>query len=253
MVDNDNGRGDGETAAAAFDNEATVELVNWAKEMVDDGLLNALPYRPGEINHYLAMSQQNASMTIETSTAATSIAAFLGGDESVVAEAGGDVDVSGVDTSALDIGAAEMPGVREAGRVQIGGSGWYITNTTPAEVQAAAWDFIKWWNRPETQVRWHIEGSYMPFSKAAADDPEVRASWQDGLAGEWLGIAYRQFLDGVDPDFPGPLIGPYDQVRNSWEQGLAELVLQGRSAQDMVSRAADQTTSEIERYNREAF
>jgi sn-glycerol 3-phosphate transport system substrate-binding protein len=253
IVDNDNGRGDGETTAAAFDNETTVGVFTWVKQMSDDGLLTALPYRPGQIDQYLAMSEQRASMTIETSTAATSISAFLAGDTSVVEDSGEDVDPSTVDTSALDIGAGELPGINESGQVQVGGSGWYIMSTTAPEVQAAAWDFMKWWNEPAVQVRWHLEGSYMPFSKTAAEDPQVQASWDGPPPGRWLGLAYRQLVDGIDPDWPGPLIGPYDQARTAMAKGLDELLLSGKSPQEAVTGAADETTAAIEQYNQESF
>lgn len=249
LVDNDNGRGDGETTAAAFDNDATRELYAWVKQMSDDGLLTALPFRGGQVDHYLAMSEQRASITIESSTAATSIAAFLAGDTSVVDE----VDPNDVDLSALDIGAGMLPGLREAGRVQVGGSAWYITSTTPPEVQAAAWDFLQWWNRPEVQVRWHLQGSYMPFSKAAARDPQVTASWQGAIPGPWLGLAYQQLADGVDPQWPGPLIGPYDLVRRSFVTTLDQMVLEGRTPDEAVASAAEQSTEAIQRYNEESF
>jgi sn-glycerol 3-phosphate transport system substrate-binding protein len=253
MVDNDNGRGDGETTESLVDDETAVELVTWAKEMIDDGLLTALPYRPGEIDHYLAMAQQNASMMLETSTAATTISAFLEGDDTIVQDVGGDVDTSDVDLNQLDIDAGPVPGLREPGRVQIGGGAWYITNTVPPEVQAAAWDFVKWWNQPDVQVRWHLEGSYMPFSQTAADDPRVQEAWTTTRSGQWLGIAYQQLIDGFDPDWPGPLIGPYEQVRGAFEQAIAEMVVRGSDPRALLDRAAAEGTSAIEVYNREQF
>ena len=42
-VDNQNGRGEGETSAAAFDNPDTVSIMQWIKDMNDDGLLLAIP------------------------------------------------------------------------------------------------------------------------------------------------------------------------------------------------------------------
>jgi sn-glycerol 3-phosphate transport system substrate-binding protein len=253
VVNNDNGRGDGETTESALDSDATIELVTWVKEMVDDGLLTALPYRPGQIDHYLALAEQNASMTIETSTAATTIVAFLEGDTSIVQEVDEDLDAGDVDLNALDIGAGPVPGVDEAGQVQIGGGAWYITSTGAPEVQAAAWDFLKWWNQPEIQVRWHLDGSYMPFSKTAADDPRVEEEWTTTSSGQWLAIAYRELVDGVDPDWPGPLIGPYEQVRRALEQGLDQVLLRGTSPEDMVSGAASEATSAIQLYNQETF
>ncbi len=253
IVDNQNGRGEGETSAAGFDNQDTVGLMQWIKDMHDDGLLLAIPYVGGKIDHLLALSGDNpkASMTFETSTAATSIKAFLGGDQSVVASAG--ADAGNVNVSGIDVDAVLMPGLTEAGQVQMSGGAWYMTAGQPAEVQAAAWDFIKWWNSPETQITWNVEGSYIPFSTTAAQSPEVQQFWQNDLAGRWLALSYQQLSQGVDPDWPGPLIGPYDDVRRAIENGLNELTLEGRSPQDVVTRSADASTAAIERYNEGNF
>lgn len=251
IVDNDNGRGAGETTAAAFDGEPMREVVTWVRDMQADGLLEAIPNTPGQINHYLALAQQNGTMTLATSTAATSVEAFLAGDTSVTAGAG--VSTEDIDLSALAFDAGPFPGLEAPGKVQIGGGAWYITNTTPPEVQAAAWDFISWWNRPETQVIWHLEGSYLPFSKKAATDPEVVRSWTDDLSGRWLSVSYRQLTEGVDPTWPGPLIGPYDEFRKALEQAVDAVTLSGADPAAEITKAAQTTTAAIEAYNEENF
>lgn len=251
IVDNDNGRGDGETTAAAFDDEPMREVVTWVRDMQADGLLEAIPNTPGQINHYLALAQQNGSMTLATSTAATSVEAFLAGDTSVAA--GADVAPEDIDLSALAFDAGPFPGLEAPGKVQIGGGAWYITNTTPPEVQAAAWDFITWWNRPETQVIWHLEGSYLPFSKQAATDREVVDSWTNDQSGRWLAVSFRQLTEGVDPAWPGPLIGPYDQFRKALEGAVDAVTLSGADPAAEITKAADATTAAIEAYNQENF
>ena len=253
VVDNDNGRGDGDTTASALDDPATVELYQWLKDMHDDGLLLAIP-NAGGVDQYLAMAGQTASMLPATSTAATSVEAFLGGDTSIADDAGGEVDTDDIDLEALDFGAGMFPGISEPGKVQIGGGAWYITNTNPPEVQAAAWDFIVWWNRLETQVRWHLDGSYLPLSLEAAEDEAVVASWEgDDLSGNWLAISYDQLVNGVDPDFPGPLIGPFDQFRDANENGLDDMLLGSAEPADVVASVAADTTASIEQYNEETF
>jgi sn-glycerol 3-phosphate transport system substrate-binding protein len=253
MVDNQNGRGEGETSAAAFDTAEATTVMQWIKDMNDDGLLLPIPLVPGQIDHLLALSGDSpkASMTFETSTAATSIKAFLGGDQSVVADAGS--DAGAVNVSGIDIGAVLMPGITEAGQVQIGGGAWYMTSGQPPEVQAGAWDFIKWWNTPATQITWNTEGSYIPFSMEAAQSPQVQQFWQTDLAGQWLALSYQQLSQGVDPDWPGPLIGPYQEVRRAVEDGLNELTLQGKSPQDVLAQSSDAATKAIEAYNEGGF
>lgn len=249
IVDNDNGRGAGTTTKAVFDTEMTVELYTWVRDMVRDGLLQVVPNTPGQIDHYLAMAQQNASMTIETSTAATSIEAFLSGDLRVP----GGADPANVDLGALDIGAAAVPGLREPGRLQMGGGAWYITNTTAPEVQAAAWDFVTFVNSVPSQVRWNLEGGYLPFNVAATRDPAVAEQWSTTLSGRWLALAYDELLNGVDPNFPGPLIGPYDEFRAAIRESIDSVVFAGADPAAAVRDAAAATTEALERYERESF
>ncbi|GAG36514.1 unnamed protein product, partial [marine sediment metagenome] len=80
LVDNDNGRGDGETSAGAFDNEAALELFETFQSMQDEGLLNALPGIEGQFDHYFALGLEQSSMTVETSTAVTTINGVLEGN-----------------------------------------------------------------------------------------------------------------------------------------------------------------------------
>lgn len=249
IVDNDNGRGDGTTTRAAFDTDTTVELYTWIRDMVRDGLLRVVPNTPGQIDHYLAMAQQNASMTIETSTAATSIEAFLSGDLRVP----GGGDPADIDLQALDIGAAVVPGIREPGRLQMGGGAWYITNTTAPAVRAAAWDFITFVNSAPSQVRWNLEGGYLPFNVAATRDPALIERWSTTPSGRWLALAYDELLNGIDPRFPGPLIGPYDEFRAAIRNSIDSVVFASAAPADAVRVAASATTTALERYQEEGF
>ncbi|MEI7592290.1 MAG: extracellular solute-binding protein [Actinomycetes bacterium] len=251
-VDNDNGRGSNMTTAAAFDDPQTLQLFTWIRDMYNDGLLDPIPDTSGSINDYLAMAQQQASMIIETSTAATSVEAFLGGNLDPSTLQGG-TNVGNIDTASLDIGAGPLPGVSEPGKVQVGGGAWYITNTTAPAVQAAAWDFITWWNKLDQQVTWNLEGSYLPYRISAAKDARVIDRWTNTLAGRWLAISYRQATDGIDPAFPGPLIGPYDAFRNSIRSGLDSVMFKGTDPASAVSKAATETTDAIVRYNKDNF
>ena len=159
LVNNENGFGDGQTTEALFDTDQTTQLFEWIEGMKRDGLLTATQATDGNLDHYLALAAQKGSISMETSTAATTIESFLGGDTSVAAGIG---DTSTVDTSALDIGAAPVFGVDAAGKAQIGGNGFWITAPGTDVQKSAAWDFLKWWNQEPQQVQWHVEGSYLP-------------------------------------------------------------------------------------------
>lgn len=249
VVNNDNGRGPGTTDAGTFASPEALELYEWFESMHADGLLDVIPDTPGQAGQYLAMAQQKSSMTIETSTAATSITAFLGGDRSVVAG----VDAPVVDTSGLDIAAAPVPGLREPGRVQMGGGAWYLTTAGPPERQAAAWDFVQFVNSLDAQVFWNTEGSYLPYRLSAADDERLRTNWTTTLSGTWLATAYRQLNEGVDPDFPGPLMGPYDQFRDAIRAGVEDLIFRDVAPQTVLDQTNTRITDALVTYQQENF
>ena len=251
VVNNDNGRGSGTTDQAALDNQVTVDLYTWIKSMSDDGLLDVIPDTQGQIGQYLAMAQAKSSMTIETSTAATTVEKFLGGKLDPSSVGGG--SLAPVEANALDIGAGAVPGISEPGQLGGGGGAWYITSTTPPEVQAGAWDFMKYFNSLDSQVTWNTRASYLPYLNAAATDPRVVADWTTTLSGRWLALAYDELTHGIDPNFPGPLMGPYEQFRKAIRASIDGMVFGGKAPADVVKQASDETTAALDQYQRENF
>ena len=250
MVNNDNGYGSGQTTEATFDTDQTKQIFDWIAGMVKDGLLTPTQATDGNFDHYLAMANQKASITMETSTAATTIEGFLGGDTSVATGIGSG---AAVDTSALDIGAAPVFGVDAAGKAQIGGNGFFMTAPGTDAQKAAAWDFLKWWNQEPQQVQWHIEGSYLPFLTAAAQNPAVQTFWDTTLSGSFLKIAYQELTQNVDPNFTGALIGPYDKFRVAMRNALASVAFQGGDPATAISQATQETNAALTQYNDSNF
>lgn len=244
IVDNDNGRGPGTTLAAtlATDPQA-LELFTWFDEMARDGLLEPVAATDGQIDHYLALASKSSSMVVESSSAATSIEAFLAGNL--------DPDVLGGDApspSGLDVAAADFPGLVPGHATQMGGAAWYLMNTTAPEVQAAAWDFITFINSADAQVELLTGGSFIPWRTAVLDDPVVTDYFASSLAGRWLEIAARQ-IENIDPAFPGPLIGPYDpDVREAIEKAQDAMLFGGSSPQDALDQAQAEIDEVLELY-----
>ncbi len=252
VVDNDNGRGGEETTEATLaDNPAALELFTWFEDMQTDGLINPVPRVDGQIDQYLAMAQQNASMLLESSSAATSVEAFLGGDTSVAADAGGQ-ELSGENVSGLDLGAAVFPGITAPGKTQMGGAAWYMLDANSADKQAASWDFMKFMNSVPAQAKMLTGGSYLPYTTAANDDPTVVAFYEGSLSGRWLKIANDQ-IDQIDPAFPGPLIGPYYDFREAIENAQDDLMFAGASPQQALDDAQQAVTDALTTYNQQGF
>jgi sn-glycerol 3-phosphate transport system substrate-binding protein len=249
IVNNENGRAEDGATEGAFDNETSTEILAWLQQMNADGLLNAVPGVEGQFEHYFAMALGSASITFETSTAATSINAFL---EGTLDPSQFDLDLEELPAIDLDIGVAPYPGVTVTGQGQVGGGVWYIPNTNGDEVIAGAWEFINWINQPEQQVRWNLDGSYLPFNSKALDDPTLQENWETTRKGRWLAIAYDS-LTNADPEFPGPLIGPYDTTREAVREQLDEVLLNGKDPADAAADANDAISEAVVAYNDENF
>jgi sn-glycerol 3-phosphate transport system substrate-binding protein len=248
VVDNENGRGGGTTTAGAFDNDAARAALDELVSMNEEGLLNPLPGVEGQFDHYFAMGLEQSSMTVETSTAVTTINAVLEGNVDP-AELGLETDLPPID---VNLDAAEFPGLDGAGEGQVGGNVWYMTSTAAPEEQAAAWDFIKYVNRPENQVLWALEGSYLPPRQAAVDDPALQEDWATTRSGRWLATAY-EMLTRLDPAWPGPLIGPYTETRTAIRDALDEVMFSGSTVDDALSNADAAITAAVDAYNAETF
>jgi sn-glycerol 3-phosphate transport system substrate-binding protein len=246
VVDNDNGHGSGKTTRGTFDTDTTAETYRWVQGMVADGLLNAKPDTPGQFDHLLAMANQSASITIETSTAVTTIVQVLGGNTKVAREAGVSANTN---LTQEDVGVGQVFGVNGAGKAQIGGNAWYITNGSQPAVQSAAWDFIKWWNQAPQQKLWHMEGSYLPFLTAVAQDPQVQAFWRDDFGGQMLKVAYDELSSGIDPTFAGPAIGPYREFRNILRESLDRVALPGGDPTAAIDQAVTEVDAALKTYN----
>jgi sn-glycerol 3-phosphate transport system substrate-binding protein len=258
FVNEDNGRGGATATAAAWNQEGTVEILELLQQMNDDGLMNAIANVPGSLDQFLAMASPDASsrgsMLLETSNAATSIEAFLKGelDASSLSEdqrvlVDGDRDVE------LDFDAAPWSGLDEAGRVQAGGWGFFMTDQGTPEQQAAAWDFAKFVNTVPAQQTLNLVGGMDPFLESAAADPEIQEVWESTLSGQWLAISYEQMVEGIDPAFPGPLVGPYSDMRVIERALLEDVVLNGADPQEALDAASDDLTEVLQRYEEESF
>ncbi|HVM53355.1 MAG TPA: extracellular solute-binding protein [Acidimicrobiales bacterium] len=239
VVNEDNGR-TGLATESTFDNELTRELYTWIEEMAAEGLLEGHSATAGQINQYLAVAQQNSSMLIETSTAATTIKAVLAGGSD-------DIDLGSADPSVIAPAAGPFPGLREPGQVRVSGGAFFLTNTPAPEVQAAAWAFMRFMWETESQVAWHLVGSYLPTTQAAVGAPEVAAYWVDDLAGRMLKVSYDQLLT-VDPARPGPQIGPYRAYSEAIKNSLDRLVLRGDSVDAVVTAADREIQRALDRY-----
>jgi sn-glycerol 3-phosphate transport system substrate-binding protein len=245
VVDEDNGR-DGPATEATFDTPEARELLELLRRMDDEGLLNVFAATEGSIDHYLALANQQSSMLIETSTASSTIAEFLGGSLTPE-EAGVEFDASSVDVAELVPGTGPFPGIEAPGRVIPGGGVFYLLNTSSPAQQAASWEYMEFMLQPENAKDWHLTGGYLPIVKAVQEDPDVTSFWEQDMAGLLLHTAVDQ-LDQVDPDNPSPLIGPYADYTDAVQRAMEEVLLDGQDVGGSLGSAQDTVTAALERY-----
>jgi len=244
MVNNGNGR-DAPPTEATFDTPEAHELLEFLQRMNDEGLLNVFARTEGNIDHYLALAQQQSSMLIETSTASSTIADFLGGTLS--ADEVGEFDPSAVDLSNLVPGAAPFPGIEAPGQVFPSGAAFFILNTSPPEEQAAAWEFMKFMLQPENGQDWHLNAGYLPAVKAVQDQPDVQAFWENDVGGLLVHSAVEQ-LDDADPDHPRPLMGAYPDFADQIQQAMETVLLDGGDIDQALATAQANVTEALQRY-----
>lgn len=246
MVDQNNGR-DGLATKSLYDNDVSNEVFQWLSDMQKDGLLKIADYSQ-DIEPFMAMAQQTSSMLIDTSSAISTVDAAIRGTinpEDLGLDAG--TDTSAIKFADLNIGVGENPGLKAAGQGQVGGTMWYIVDTTDNPRIAGAWDFMKFFNQPDIQVKWAVDGSSFPVSMTAAKDPELQKQWADTQVGRWLAIAYKSF-EALDPENPGPVIGPYKEFRASVQHGLERMFFQGEDPATTVEKIDEEFQKELDDY-----
>jgi ABC-type glycerol-3-phosphate transport system substrate-binding protein len=121
-------------------------------------------------------------------------------------------------------------------------------------VQAGAWDFSVFMNSVDAQSRMLVGGSYLPYVTAAADDPAAVAylAGEGGIAGEWLAIA-NQHVQEIDPAFPGPLIGPYDEFRDLFREAVESMAFGDATPEEALAQAQERIDEALTRYNDQNF
>ncbi|MBS1847259.1 MAG: extracellular solute-binding protein [Actinobacteria bacterium] len=246
IVDNGNGH-DGHATKAVFDTPAAVKVLTQLKSMYDDGLIAKVSDTSGQIDQYLNLAQGKSTMLFETSTAATTIEAFLGGKLSAKDLQAG--NLAGLSQSVtMAPGFGPMPGVDKPGQVPVSGGAYYVSDAGSVVQQAAAMDFIRYINQLPRQVKWLTEGSYLPSNDQVPDQPSVKTFFDGKIAGASLKIATEQ-LAGASPKNPGVMVGPSDEYRTIMQKMLESVFLKGTDPATALKQAQAQVTKAIQAYN----
>jgi sn-glycerol 3-phosphate transport system substrate-binding protein len=249
IVNNDDGR-KGLATAGTFANKQTDRLFDFWSGMVSSGLAKPFPGTEGQTDHLFSMATEDTSMVVESSAAVNTIAGLLEGSltaDQLKEDLG--VSIPPGFKLNLDLSVGPFPGLDKPGQGQIGGGAWYLTNGGTKEQQAAAWDFMKWFNSTPQQVQWALAGSGLPVVQSAVDDPKLQQKWNTTLGGKWSKVAFG-VLQNVDTGFPGPLIGDYKATREAIRNAYESVLLSGAKGPAAAAAANAKITAAAKEYKK---
>jgi sn-glycerol 3-phosphate transport system substrate-binding protein len=229
-VNNGNGRKSRATATT-FDNATGKEIFTFLNDMVKSGLARTNPADgPQGFDNLLGIGNGNFGMTIDTSAALGTIQQVLSSGQ----------------YPNVELGVAPMPGPKGKGGVLVGGAANYIVNKSSPEKQAAAWQFAKFLNDPESQAEWSVGTGYVPIRQSASTMPQVQQRWAE-IPG--FKVAYDQLVGGVaNTATAGPVIGDYQGVRDVVLDAEQQM-FNGTSPNAALKQAKQDANAKIQEYN----
>ena len=150
----------------------------------------------------------------------------------------------------VELGVAPVPGI--PGKVPEGSPGVYsrslwIMSARPQAERDAAWKFIRWLVEPEQQAEWFAGSGYLPVRNSAYDLPAAKD------------IIARYPLFQIPADLfaktatttaaLGPLIGPFQQVRDAFKNAIESMVSGNASPDEALAAAVKAGNAAIKEYN----
>jgi sn-glycerol 3-phosphate transport system substrate-binding protein len=229
-VNNGNGR-KSRASAVTFDNATGREIYTFLSDMVKQDLAKTNPDSgPQEFDNLIGVGNGNFAMTIDTTAALGTILQLLSSGQ----------------YPNVELGVAPMPGPKGKGGVLVGGAANFISKKSSPEKQAAAWQFAKFLNEPESQAEWGAGSGYVPVRRAAVELPVLQQRWAEVPE---FKVAYDQLVTGVaNTATAGPVIGDYQGVRDAVRDSQQQM-FGGMSPKAALKLAKEQANAKIEEYN----
>lgn len=226
-VNNGNGRTSPATESL-LNTETGLKTLSWWKDLVDSKTVLNLGRATGDTKKAFLAGQ--IAMTLDSTASLRGI----------------------VDNAAgkFEVGTAFLPKASDAqeGGVVVGGASLWIMNNKSDAEQKAAWEFIKYLAKPETQAYWHINTGYFPITTEAYKQTSVT----ENLA------KYPQFQTAIDqlhsskPSTAsnGAVIGVFPEARQIVEGAIEEALTGVKDPQKALDDAAKAITDKIATYNK---
>ena len=228
-----NGR-QGRATAVEFNGPTGQALFQWWHDTVKEGLGIDVGRNPTGADNLLAIGSGQVAMTRSGSQALRSVVDVLEG---------------GLQGTKVELGIAGVPGVPGGtGYTGTYSRGLWFPKDRPKAEQEAGWKFLKWLMEPEQQAEWFAGTGYLPVRNSSYDLP----------AAQEIMAQYPQFRTAVEifRSSPattatlGPLLGPFNAVRDEVVRGLEETVVRSKDPIEALNDAAKEANEIIEEYNR---
>lgn len=226
-ANNGNGR-DRVATAVAFNNDAGLNIINWWKRLVDEGVAGNFGRKTDDTKN--AFIAGRTAMIIESTASLKSILDGVG--------------------NKFEVGTAYLPALNDSkdGGVIIGGASLWILNNKPKEYQKAAWEFVKFMVSPGEQVFWNENTGYFPVTKEAYDLHEMSAHLEK----------YPQFKTAIEQlhstpinrATQGALIGVFPEARQIIEQNIEKVLNNQATPKQALDDAEKSVNSALENYNK---
>ena len=232
-VNNENGR-QGRATAVEWDGPTGQAFFEWWRDVVKEDLAINVGRALTSPDYLLALGTGQAVMTRASSSGLRSVVDVLEG---------------GLSQIEVELGIAPLPGVP-------GGTGYsavysralWFNKDRPQAEQEAGWKFVKWLMEPEQQAEWFAGSGYLPTRNSSYDLPPAQE-----IMAKYPGFRVAKDLFQASPVTPatlGPLLGPFNEVREAMLKGLEDTVVGDKDPVAAINDAAAEANKIIEDYNR---
>ena len=193
-ADHGNGR-EGRATKVQFDGQQGQAIAQWISGMAKDQLAEGVDR--GGFDNLLALGNNVAAMTMDTSAALGTITQVLGSGQ----------------YPDVELGAATLPGPPGGGGTVVAGSALYLVNKSAPERQEASFEFATFLASAQSQSTWAAGTGYIPIRTDAATLEPISTTWAQNPL---YRIAFDQLQRGTDnAASAGPVIGAMEPVRDA--------------------------------------
>ncbi|ABX31445.1 extracellular solute-binding protein family 1 [Petrotoga mobilis SJ95] len=228
LVNNDNGR-TARATEAVFNSEAGLKIFELFDQLNKEGLI---------LN--TAREDWNAAgQNFVSGRAAMNF--FSTSDVKVFQE--------GLESNGYELGTAflPVPDISVSGGPVIGGASlWLIDGHTDEETKAA-WEFLKFVNREDQQIRWHQGTGYFPVRKDAIQRLHYEEFYAENP--NYFTSLLQLLLAKRDFNSAGAVIGVFPETRETIEIAYERMVDGQMTPEEALSWAESRVTELIQEYN----